>query len=423
MHLSWRDWGVPLLNGIATSPLLSDDGSMRTARGYDAKTGLFCQGIPDLSARVPANPTRTEAESALASIRRRIRTLPFADAVTANEGAVMVVDQRKGPGVDESSFLSQLFGAVARPSLWLCPGVSFHGAQLSGSGAGKGLAARFILETAYGRPPFSIAQVTAKDELDKQVSSALLDGGPSLLLDNFNNMTLASSILASALTERPSKVRVFGKLKLVTLNALAFIVATGNGLVLSQDIVRRFIRVELDARVEDPEIRAFASNLLQDLKRDRIDVLAEILTVWRWGRIASIKRGLPFGSYEQWGEWVRDPLLALGCEDPVARLSVTKTQDPARQRVANAFDVWWRLRGNDVLTADDLTREHEILDELDPPKRSRQYITSVLAKLVGTRVGGFLLRRRPTDGRWSADYFMLEKTEEHKDWVRVSNTV
>jgi hypothetical protein len=145
-------------------------------------TGLFCEGVPDISDRIPAKPIKEDAQRALASYRSRIRTLPFADAATIYEGKVAVVDQRKPPGVDESSFLAQSIGAVARPSLWLCPGVSFQGARLSGSGAGKGLAARCIAEVAYGRPPCSIAQVTTKDELDKQISAALIGGDPFILL-------------------------------------------------------------------------------------------------------------------------------------------------------------------------------------------------------------------------------------------------
>jgi hypothetical protein len=259
--------------------------------------------------------------------------------------------------------------------------------------------------------------------LDKQISSALLEGGSSILLSNFNDMTLTSSALASALTDRPSKVRIFGKLRLVTLSALAFVAVTGNGLTLSRDIIRRFISVMLDPRVEDAENRRFTSNLLADLKRDRADVLIEILTIWRWGRQSKLPKGVPFGSYEQWAEWVRDPLVALGCQDPVARLKATKAHDPARQRVANAFDAWWHIFGNDRLKADDLIkRGHDVLDEFDPPKRSRQYIASMLAKLTGTRVGGFLLRTLRPDGKWSADIYFLEKTNEHVDWVRTSTS-
>jgi hypothetical protein len=331
MFLNWGDWGVPALNGITTAPLLGNDGSVRCARGYDAESGLFCEGVPDIADRIPQRPSKEQAKDCFTSLRRRLRTLAFADAETIVEGTVVTVDQTKNPGADESGYLCQLFGAVVRPSLWLAPGLSVQAPQLSGSGAGKDLAVRCIMEVAFGRAPYSIAQTTTKDELDKQISAALLEGGPSIMLSNFNDMTLTSSALASALTDRPSRVRIFGKLLLVTLSALAFVAVTGNGLTLSKDIIRRFISVMLDARVEDAENREFTSNLLADLRRDRADVLVEILTVWRWGRQNKLPKGVPFGSYEQWAEWVRDPLLALGCQDPVARLKATKARDPARQ--------------------------------------------------------------------------------------------
>jgi hypothetical protein len=411
MYLSYHDWGLPVLSGITTAPLLSDNGSIRTARGYDAETGLFCEGIPDIAGRVPERPTKEQAKEALNSLRRRVRTLPFADAAVKKEGDVSVVDLDAPIGDDESGYLCQLLGAVCRPSLFLAPGLAVLGAPMSGSGAGKGLTVRSILAVAYGRQPGSIAQTTTREELDKQISSALIEAAPSVLLDNFNDTTLSSSVLASALTERPSKVRIFQKLQLVTLNALAFIAVTGNGLSLSKDIVRRFIRVELDARVEDPESRSFTSNLLEDLARDRIDALVEILTIWRWGRQAgpTLKKGKPFGTYEQWSAWVRDPLVTLGCKDPVKRIGETKTHDPARQRVARAFSAWWHLRGSELVTAADINPE--ILDEFDPPKRSRQYVAIMLAKLAGTRVGGFVLEQRATSGKWSADGYKLTRTD------------
>jgi hypothetical protein len=251
MYLAYRDWGLPPLNGITTTPLLSDDGSIRGARGYDAETGLFCEGAPDLAGQVPDRPTRDEATAALKSVRRRFRTLPFADAVMKDEDGVLAVDLDAPIGNDESGYLSQLLGAACRPYLEKAPGLAVLSPNLSGSGAGKGLAVRCIMQVAYGRQPGSIAQTTTKEELDKLVSAALIEAVFAIFLDNFNDMTLSSSVLASALSERPTKVRQFGRLQLVLLNALAFIALTGNGLILSKDIVRRFIRVELDARVED----------------------------------------------------------------------------------------------------------------------------------------------------------------------------
>ena len=68
--------------------------------------------------------------------------------------------------------------------------------------------------------------------------------------------------------------------------------------------------------------------------------MAALLTIWRWGRITkNITLGLPLGSFEQWTSWVRDPLLALGCKDPVARVSEAKERDGRRQTLADVITI------------------------------------------------------------------------------------
>jgi hypothetical protein len=211
MYLGWKgEWRLPILNGIATAPLLSGDGSIRTATGYDSTTGLWCEIVPDVASVVPANPSREEAAQAVRLVRDVFKTFCFADAKTVVTDGVAVVDLCEPPGADESSFLCSLLAAVCRPSLWLAPGSVFRGAPHSGSGAGKGLLVRCICAVAYGRQPSAVTAGGSAEELEKRISAALLEGGPAVLLDNFNNITLRSSSLESTLTERPVKVRQFG---------------------------------------------------------------------------------------------------------------------------------------------------------------------------------------------------------------------
>jgi hypothetical protein len=88
---------------------------------------------------------------------------------------------------------------------------------------------------------------------------------------------------------------------MVPLNASAFVILTGNGLTVSEDLARRFIAVDFDPRTEDPEARPFKNNIRVEVKSRRKELLAALLTIWRWGRITKdIKLGLPFGSFEQW---------------------------------------------------------------------------------------------------------------------------
>jgi putative DNA primase/helicase len=116
------DWRLSPLAGISTAPLLSADGSVRTADGYDPDTGLWCRSVPTLS--LPPAPSRTDAEEALRRLRQSFRTFPFADASRRWDFSlgVEVVDLSLPPGRDESAFLVDLQTAVCRSSLPLAPG-------------------------------------------------------------------------------------------------------------------------------------------------------------------------------------------------------------------------------------------------------------------------------------------------------------
>jgi hypothetical protein len=412
MYQDWRDWGLPPLNGIAAAPLLGEDGSIRTARGYDLPTGMWCEeNMPDVSGLVPRKPEKDVAAKALLAIRNQFRTFCFADAVIMSEGdGLMVVDTSRPPGMDESSFLAALLTAPCRPSLWLAPGALFGASPMSGAGVGKGLLVRCICEIAFGRQPYAITAGGTREEQEKRIAAALIAAGPALFLDNFNAVTLKSAALASALTERPAQVREFGKLDFITLNALAFVALTGNGLVLAEDLVRRFLSISFDARMEDPEQRRFEVSILDEVKLRRTELLAGLLTIWRFGRLGvGIGRGRPLGSYDQWCSWVRDPLVALGCCDPVARVSEAKLRDPTRQAIVTLFEIWWEKHHNYLIKVNDL--HDDVRHAADPQGRGRQYLAAYLERLAGSRLGGFVLTRQASPGKWGAATYRLQRTD------------
>jgi hypothetical protein len=77
LHLS-GEWDLPPLAGITTAPVLSADGTVRAAQGYDAASQLWCATVPLLI--IPERPSREQAEAALRLLRTVFRTFPFADA-------------------------------------------------------------------------------------------------------------------------------------------------------------------------------------------------------------------------------------------------------------------------------------------------------------------------------------------------------
>jgi hypothetical protein len=421
MYNDHRDWRLMPLNGVASSPLLSADGGIRIAEGYDEASGLWCENMPaDVADMVPLKPTKDDAARSLLLIRETFRTFCFADAAMVNEGCgVRAVDLAQDPGMDESSFLASFLSAPCRPSLWLAPGIAIRAAQISGAGTGKGLLVRCICEAAYGRQPSAVTAGGNREELEKRISTELIEAGPSVFLDNFNNLTLRSAALASALTERPARIRVFGKLVNATLNALAQVFATGNGLMLAEDLARRFILTELDAYMEDPERRSFAVDVLKEVARRRSQFLAAALTIWRYGRLAQLTPGEPLGSYESWCAQVRDPLLALGCRDPVERISDVKKRDPDRQALAALFGLWWTYHRDFVVRAHELNEE--VRKQIDPQGRGRQFVAAYLERRVGARFGGYVFTRQTSPGKWSAATYKLIRTGEASDYDDAMN--
>lgn len=378
---------LPGLDGISTAPLLRDDGLILTVPGYDAARMIWCEPCPDIL--VPDRPTREDAEAALLVLRQRISTFPFADALTVTRDGVVMVDTAKAPHVMESMALAALLTAVCRPSLEKAPGLIVTAPSVTGAGTGKGLLVRAIAEIAFGNQPAAITAGHDRQELDKRIVAALIEASPVLFLDNLNGATLRSDTLASVMTERPARVRVMGVSQMVALNSSAFVAVTGNGLSVSGDLMRRFLMLELDARTEDPEARPFRSGFLADVRRDCPMLLASALTIWRWGRQTTVKAGLPLGSFETWTAWVRDPLLALGCRDPVDSIRAAKAEDPRRREVAELFEAWWAAHKDQAVKVGALA--DTVLRIVNPHNHGTRHVTTRLRQHVGTRAAGYVL--------------------------------
>jgi hypothetical protein len=187
-------------------------------------------------------------------------------------------------------------------------------------------------------------------------------------------------------------------------------------------LLRRFIHVRLDAHMEEPERRYFKTDIIADTHTCRSALLEYVLTIWRWGRQneANIKRGIPFGNFEQWARWCRDPLLALGAQDPVARISEMRAMDPERDRVLCFLEAWHSVHGDKEMHLSYIERSVRLA--CNPGEDMTQKVfENYIAKNVDTQIGPYvLLRGKPVKkkdsrgigrGRPVATY-RVEKREE-----------
>jgi hypothetical protein len=123
----------------------------------------------------------------------------------------------------------------------------------------------------------------------------------------------------------------------------------------------------------------------------------------------------PLGTYEEWAAWCRDPLVALGCADPVKRIAEIKERDPVRQSAIAMMAAWsetYKNRWVELRELDDnvLAAAGLKYDATAQAKRWR------VEPYVGMRVGGYILKKREaTAKRDPALYCVLrvkDKTAE-----------
>jgi len=295
----------------------------------------------------------------------------------------------------------------------LAPGTGFiiRAPQLSGAGTGKGQLVRAIARIAYDIAPNPFTSSGDRSELDKRLTAALVAAQPLIFIDNVNAEVLRSNLLAQIVTENPCSIRPFREnTKLVQIPTNAFLAITGNALRVSEDLARRFLAVDLDAGCEDPELRSFTREFAATVQSQRRELLAAVLTIWRWGRRNNIKGGLPLGSFERWACWCRDPLVALGCTDPVRRISDIKRDDPRRVQLVEFFTLWHELYGDRAVKIKNLDIRLRML--ADPQGHgSRQSLASFVANLAGTRAAGYVMMRNIPAGAWGTSTYAVKRTE------------
>jgi hypothetical protein len=394
------DWHLPILKGVCAAPLLSGDGSIECSTNYDRTRGLWCVGVN--APPILRSPTLEEAEAALQLIRQTFASFPFADSARVNANPGSSVDLAKNPGRDESAFLVGLLTAACRPSLHLAPGLLVRAPQLSGSGTGKGLLVHALSEIAFAQKPKAFTSTGQSQELTKRIESALMQSGPIVFLDNCNAERLISNTLAQIITEGEVVSRVLGQSNMRRLSTNAFIAVTGNAVQISEDLTRRFLAVNLDAKCENPEQRRFDQNFEALIAANRQVLLGALLTIWRWGRQNRLEPGVALGSFEVWASWCRDPLLALGCDDPAARVADLKAEDPLRQNIVELFHAWHTIHGSMPVRFSDLdSRVSGLLAGNSQTRVSR------LQALENACAGGFVLEAIKPLGTWGKKRYVV----------------
>ena len=233
--------------------------------------------------------------------------------------------------------LSGLITAVVRGGLLVAP---LHAFRASTPGTGKSHLVDVAATIATGRPCPVIAAGKTAEETEKRLGALLREGVSIVSIDNVT-APLGGDMLCQV-TERPLvRVRILGVSEAPEFECKASIFATGNNFSLLGDMTRRAVLCSLDAEVERPELRRFVHDPIARVMEERGRYVAAVLTIARAYRAAGSPEVCPpIGSYGDWSQAVRGPLVWLGEADPIASMETAREEDPELTAIRELFALW-----------------------------------------------------------------------------------
>jgi putative DNA primase/helicase len=210
-----------------------------------------------------------------------------------------------------------------------------HGAAAPTAGTGKS----YLFDICSVIPSGDAMPIMAasnSEEVEKRLNGEIEKGLSFFSIDNITG-PLGGDSLCQAVERRSYSYRILKSTEMRTRKNIWTLFATGNNLRVRDDMTRRTLLIRMDAKVELPEKRRFASNPFLRAQQNRGRYIAAALTIVRAYMVAGRPGLLPgIGDpFSQWSDNVRSPLVWLGKTDPVETMDEARRNDPNRQtRVA-----------------------------------------------------------------------------------------
>lgn len=343
-----RSTTLPPLRGLITSPAYVGTGQLVNDAGYHSNCALYYE--PDLSIDIP-----------------KIMDAPTPEAVReAAELLIDVVADFPLGGFERADIETLAFSEGGIPAVAHClalilllfcrdmikgptPGHLF---TKPAPGTGASLLTDVCTTIACGFAQPAASMPNNDDEMRKTLITFMQDGSPVIFFDNINN-SVDSGELASAMTAPIYRARKLGGNQTIETEVRSAFVFTGNNVLLSNELLRRLVMIDLDAKVAQPEARTHFKydDILAHVKENRGALVHACLTlIQNW-----IAKGQPhfsgtiLNSYENWTRIMGGILSCAGINGFLGNREMLKeiASDDSDEEIMPLLDEWWENFGNE----------------------------------------------------------------------------
>jgi hypothetical protein len=327
----WRNW--PRIERVAEVPIFD---------GKQLHGGPGLVGATWINAPVGvklAKLNRATAIRALERIAGYLQEFPF---TTVSDGTTAV---------------ALLLTAALRPSMGAAPGFLIDKHDYGSGATTLGRIAGII---ATGRAPPVLNVARKEEEFEKMLAAALMQGRHVIAFDNVpEGLALGGSLLAQLMTEPQCEPRVLGESRNVTCDTVRLVLATGVNITVIDDQVRRFLKTQIDPKMEDPSSRKFKRpTLVDDMRRERVAILSDLFTITAsYLRSGEHAKTAAFVGFEQWTHWVAEPLAWLGLPDIISTSRTKKVASPEDMLLRRILSVWADMQDKAGMTVHELMRD------------------------------------------------------------------
>jgi hypothetical protein len=246
----------------------------------------------------------------------------------------------------------------------------------------------------------------------------LLQAPGALSIDNANGMQVKGDLLESIITEGCADIRPLGRSEMVRVQNRSFIMLTGNNPIITGDMARRTLPIDILPGSANPESDRYSFDPVKVVLRNRTVFLRAAYIAMRAFRLAGMPRQrLPaVGSFNEWSRKVRDLVFWLTGSDVGEGFRRNKAEDPRRQgdgallaalyghfgtnpfKAADAIGIHRRVtdhRRSPLILPAPTPSEHAVHEALEDVLGARDINAKLFGywarRVKGSRTGGFML--------------------------------